>query len=542
VVEGGQVDPADPYSLLVPVPDLADGAYTVQWRSLSAADGHVSQGFFTFAVGAGSSPPPIDGQGGGGDIHAGHSAGTALLETVGRASGDAGAMLVLGLALVGLIVVLPLAPGLGRQLVLSVAVASALGAAGAVLLALSSSDASGMSAIDYVTGTRNGNVLVARAAVLVVGLAATLVIARRSVRQSLAVAGVSGLLAISLLAAAGHAGAFGSALPIVAMIAHIAAAGTWLAGLLVLAALALAPWQALRAPSVPPFARLVPRFSALALVAAALFGLTGVAFAGELAGGLVVLGSPYGLLVGLKILLGLAALGLGAMNFLAPRESDESPGALRRRIPLEAGLVVVVVVVGALLASGSPPGPLQPVPLAPAGVASPTNITLSIEPARPGPQRFVATVGDASTAEAAAVDLHLQRVDVDQGTSLVIMRPDPNSAHTWVSDGGLLTANSAWSLSVIAHDGAGVETARQRFDVTFGASGVTQGVADQGISLAILSGLVLLAMAVLALTMGLAGGSLPRTPARLGRWALIVGALIAGPLGLVLVFGWSSWR
>jgi hypothetical protein len=384
--------------------------------------------------------------------------------------------------------------------------------------------------------------ILGRATVLGVGLIATLAIARRSVRGSLAVAGVSGLLAISLLAAAGHAGAFSSALPIVAMVAHIAAAGTWLTGLVVLAALALAPRPAAPGSSTPPLAQFVPRFSALALVAAALFGLTGLAFAGELAGGVVVLDSPYGLLVGLKVVLALAALGLGGLNFLAPRRSDDSPGAFKWRIPLEAGLAVTVVVVGALLASGSPPGPLQPVPLAPAGVVGPTNITLSIEPARPGPQRFVAAVGNASTAEPASVDLHLQRVDVDQGTSLVAMRPDPNTAHTWVSDGGLLTANSAWSLSIIAHDGAGVETARQRFDVTFDASGVTHGVADQGLSLAILAGLALLALAVLALTIGLAGGSLPKTPARLGRWALIGGAVIAGPLGLVLVLGWSSWR
>jgi copper transport protein len=541
VVEGGEVDPADPYALVVPVPALANGTYTVQWRSLSAADGHVSQGFFTFAIGAGASPPPINNQGGGGDIHAGHSAATALLETIGRASGDAGAMLLFGLALVGLIVVLPIAPGLGRHVVVAAAAASAMGAVGALLLAISSAGAAGLAPADYITGTRNGVVLVVRAAVLVAGAVTTLVLARRSVRASLAVAGVTGIVAISLLAAAGHSGAFSSALPIVAMVAHVAAAGTWLTGLLVLATLALAPRQVLAALAVPPLGRFVPRFSALALVAAALFGLTGLAFAGELAGGLVVLDSPYGVLVGLKIVLALAALGLGGLNFLAPRRSDDSPGAFRWRIPLEAMLALVVVVVGALLASGSPPAPLEPVALARAGVISPTSITLALEPARPGPQRFVATVGDSSTAEPAAVDLQLQRVDVDQGTSLVAMRPDPTDAHAWVSDGGLLVANSSWSLTVVAHDAAGGETARQRFEVIFGADRLTDGAADRGISLAVLSGIALLALSVLALTMGLAGGSLPKTPPRLGRWALIVGAVIAGPIGVVLLFGWRGW-
>ena len=57
VTEGGSVDPADPFTLLVPVPALADGAYSVQWRSLSAADGHTSTGFFTFGVGGASLGP-----------------------------------------------------------------------------------------------------------------------------------------------------------------------------------------------------------------------------------------------------------------------------------------------------------------------------------------------------------------------------------------------------------------------------------------------------------------------------------------------------
>ena len=294
------------------------------------------------------------------------------------------------------------------------------------------------------------------------------------------------------------------------MVGHVTAAGTWLAGLLVLATLALAPRPTVATQSVPPLSEFVPRFSALALVAAAVFGLTGLAFAGELAGGMVVLDSPYGLLVGLKIVLALAALGLGGLNFLAPRRSDDSPGAFRWRIPLEAALAVVVVVVGALLASGSPPAPLEPVPLARAGGSSPTTITLAVEPGRPGPQRFVATIGDPTTAEPDEVDLQLQRVDVDQGTSLVAMRADPANTGAWVSDGGLLVAGSSWSLSVIAHDAAGVETARQRFDVALDADRLTRGAADRGISLPVLAGIALLALAVLALTVGLAGGSLPQ--------------------------------
>jgi hypothetical protein len=75
--------------------------------------------------------------------------------------------------------------------------------------------------------------------------------------------------------------------------------------------------------------------------------------------------------------------------------------------------------------------------------------------------------------------------------------------------------------------------------MTFDATQLTAGAADTGISVAVLAGLLLLALAVLGLTMAVAGLSLPRTPQRLGRHALLVGSLIAGPLGLVLLFAWT---
>jgi len=37
-------------------PDLADGLYTVQWRALSADDGHAEEGSFSFTVAAGPTP------------------------------------------------------------------------------------------------------------------------------------------------------------------------------------------------------------------------------------------------------------------------------------------------------------------------------------------------------------------------------------------------------------------------------------------------------------------------------------------------------
>jgi len=59
-----RVDEDDPRQLFVPLPELADGLYTVSWRVISAADGHPTQGSFVFgvgtAVGDSASPLTID--------------------------------------------------------------------------------------------------------------------------------------------------------------------------------------------------------------------------------------------------------------------------------------------------------------------------------------------------------------------------------------------------------------------------------------------------------------------------------------------------
>jgi len=47
----GTPDPADRFVLVAPVDQLEHAAYVVRWQALSAADGHTTEGFFSFAVG-----------------------------------------------------------------------------------------------------------------------------------------------------------------------------------------------------------------------------------------------------------------------------------------------------------------------------------------------------------------------------------------------------------------------------------------------------------------------------------------------------------
>src|SRR5439155_105504 len=52
-----------PNSIRVPIGPLADGAYTVSWRTVSAVDGHVSAGSFVFGIGVAPPSSPADQEG-----------------------------------------------------------------------------------------------------------------------------------------------------------------------------------------------------------------------------------------------------------------------------------------------------------------------------------------------------------------------------------------------------------------------------------------------------------------------------------------------
>ncbi len=63
-----RLDPNDPYVMLLDLPGLPEGRYIIQWRALSRADGHTSQGTVSFGIGDPTSasmplvlpPPPPD--------------------------------------------------------------------------------------------------------------------------------------------------------------------------------------------------------------------------------------------------------------------------------------------------------------------------------------------------------------------------------------------------------------------------------------------------------------------------------------------------
>ena len=522
----GSPDPSDPYSLVAPLPPLAAGIFTVEWRALSAADGHKTSGFFTFGVGD-VVPPPIGGtDGGAGSVHAGHDASTAFLETESRIVGDFGLLLALGLPIIGWLVLRDRrSVGLAKWTAAGLGLA-AVGAGG--LIVLGAIDV-GSDPTAYATASRSGQLLLARA--VLCGTAAAIAVALARTRTPLASAfgAFAALAGLMLLAISGHAAAYDSPAPAAAIVVHLVAASIWLAGILVLA------WKATAGTTQDePLSVLVPRFSALALVSVGLITVTGIYSDWIQTRSLVSIDTPYSATLLVKIALAVAAFSLGAFNYLSGGRTGDT--RFRPRVILESGLALAVIVATGVLASGSPPAQQRPIAIAAvpssvvAGGAPPT---LELAPGRPGPTRFVVTT--APLAERDAVELVLQRLDAN-GSSRVELRPG-STPGIYEAGGGLLPAGSRWDASVVIRTESGSEVSRTRYAFALDAESVSEGRATPPIDPAILVALILLIAAALGIAFTLGGGSLPRVDPANSRIAVLGGSAASVILGVLLLFG-----
>ena len=348
---------------------------------------------------------------------------------------------------------------------------------------------------------------------------------------AVAVGGAAGAAGVVLVAIGGHASAFPSPAPVAAMVVHLGAAGIWIAGLGTLAVLL---YTEPRRTWVRP---VVSRFSALALVSIGLVGATGIYSAWVETGSLVGLGTPYQANLWIKVALVLGALAIGGVNYLTGGARDRRVGGIGRRVALETVLAVGVVVAAANLASGSPPSGADPTRLTPAAASAAISVDLALLPARPGPNRLIATL-DGTGSSAVGAELRLDRLDTAVGETVIRLRPRPGSATIFTADGIVLPAGSTWDATVVLRDQNAAEMARRRFTFAMGPDGLARGreqpIVDPGILVAVL----LATGGLIAAGWAIAGGSLPRVERATGRRALAAGAVVALPLALVLV----AWR
>jgi copper transport protein len=404
--DGQELDVPDPTrpaanTLVVSMPPSLDrGTYTVSWQVVSA-DSHPVQGAFVFSVGApsvalGGVPPTIGADEPPRYVDVAFTAvrfGAFVLLLLGAGS-------VLALAYVLRDAPAVLVARLGRLLVpigLGLAVFSLAG----IGLQGASATGSGLGAAvdpDVLRGVLDsdfGRFWLARA-----GLAVALALAGWWLVRAadgdrfapLLAAGSAAAYLVMSPAATSHARAAG-ALAVASDIAHVAAAAAWTGGL-ACTVLALrwsgeARWELA--------ARVVPRFSALALGSVAVLvaagAVNGYLQVDELAG---LWDTTYGRLLVLKVLLVLPVLALGAYNQrrLVPRLRAAGASLVERRRFLrttgaELGLMVAVVAVTAVLVA-EPPASARPAggPFTTTLVTARYHMTATVTPARVGQNRI----------------------------------------------------------------------------------------------------------------------------------------------------------
>jgi copper transport protein len=458
-----------PRQLQVPLRPLAPGVYTVAWRTLSSVDGHLAAGSYAFGVGV--TPPAASSAASSGSVVSGAGGGDVNLSPpalIGRWLLYAGLMLLVGTAFVGTLVY-PAVPARSAVLA-SIAWLSATAGAGLVSGAQIANAGVGLA---DAFATSLGTTLLLRLVPVLTGLAVLATLARwrplgRTRLALLGAAGAGGMLADAL---ASHAAASGQTVFNVAVQwVHVAAAGTWLGGLLALL-LTLSTW-----PS-PDRSRVARRFATSAVVGIVAVSLTGLLRAiAEVGTWNALLTTDYGHLVIAKSALLVVLAGLGGLNHFrnAPAASRSLRG-LRLAGSTELAITAGVVALTATLVNLAPPVQAAP------------------SPGSGGPQPIVVTAHDFGTTLRARLRVspgttgfntfEMTLTDYDSGAPLtdrkvalsfsIPARPDigasnldlkPAGGGVYAATGPNLSIDGAWRITAIVSGGQ--RAVQVMFDVT----------------------------------------------------------------------------
>lgn len=426
---------------LRPIPD---GVYTVTWRTVSATDGHVTAGAFSFGVGVSQAEiTPVPQQGA-------QTPPPSILSIVGRWLLYVGLVVLLGAGATALIAFG--ARSNARPWLL--ATSWALAAIGVVAMTLAERSTVGVSLGTLLSSEAGGKYVLLAAAVGVVGVA-VVAVSLSPTRVWFTVLGVTSAGAMLARALGGHAA--GSTLEVTLQWLHLVGVGAWIGGL---AWLVLGLVRRLEAAQVR-------RFSNLAAVGLGIVVVSGVLRSVNEMGGwgwwLHPFGTDYGTTLVVKLAIVGPLIALGAVNRFRNVARFEALGSrpLLRTAGAELGLAVAVFAATAVL-TGFPPQPKEqahheamPVVVKGADFATTTRVTLTITPGTVGPNTFTADVTDYDTGEpvdARAVSLTFELPDQPEVASTLDLHHVSHG--TWEADGTALAQNGTWTVTALV-EGSG---------------------------------------------------------------------------------------
>jgi copper transport protein len=331
-VGDSRVDPADPTHMTVSLPSLPDGVYTVSWKALATSDGHVTTGTFPFAVGN------VDAAALAAAAQASGQVKLPLGEVIARWLAYLAGAAIAGGTLFVLLIWQPAYAALEAETGplpgrpprwerLAVGTLVLLTCASVVSLLV---EAGQVSSVEIATPwssavggllfqTRYGALWLARLA-LIVALAA-LLLRGPTTRTRWIVFGVTLLLLLVVSLGSHAADEQAPLLPTLGDWLHLSAASVWVGGLTHFTVGLWASRNQKDATGRPLAsrlaARLLPRFSLLALVSVDVIVLTGLYDATLRLGSWDLLfNTLYGKTLIVKILLAMPMVGMGAVNLL----------------------------------------------------------------------------------------------------------------------------------------------------------------------------------------------------------------------------------
>ena len=349
---GARVDPTDNRAFEIDLPPLQPDRYTVSWHTVSLVDGHTRTGSYPFTVlEADGSQPPIQ---------------TAVVPPPAQPPTLPDAVLALAawLVFVGLVLLagpiivsliarappaLAVIAPLARPFRVEIVLGAILALAGSVIQIVGAAlPAGGIVALGSLIGQAFGigwTVRTCAVLLLVLGWRSNWLVASGRVRSARAA-----LLAIAIAATAATSHGAASAVPAWGFafdLVHLAAVAAWVGGVIALAIAyrALDTGDRLQATYRLDLLAHISIMAGIAVPIVLLAGLGSAVI--ELARPGNLLDTAYGQALGLKLLVGLALLGVAGLNafWLRPAavRATAIAGHLRRTVAVEAALAVVVI-------------------------------------------------------------------------------------------------------------------------------------------------------------------------------------------------------